>query len=78
MPLSCEKLPNSFSEVIGTKVPYLQAILPADTKMTKDIFHSLGCDTSQPPFFLSKRAPGSKGNMSDVMLFMQPTLKFPP
>lgn len=41
-------------------------LLPADTKMTKDIFHSLLCDTVQPPFFSFSN--GEK-NVHGVMLF---------
>lgn len=50
MALICEQLPDSLSEVIGSKVLHLYESHPHD-KTTKDIFHSLLCVTvqSHPP-----------------------------
>lgn len=48
MPLICEQLPNSFSEVIGSKVLHLH-VFHSHAKTTKDIFYSLLCVRVQPP-----------------------------
>lgn len=58
MALICEQLPDSLSEVIGSKVLHLYESHPHD-KTTKDIFHSLLCVTvqSHPPSPLSKSFP---------------------
>lgn len=57
MVLICEQLPDSLSEVIGSKVLHLYESHPHD-KTTKDIFHSLLCVTvqSHPPHPPSPRA----------------------
>lgn len=56
MLVSCEELPNSISEVIGDKVPYLQEFYPHPLKWQRTFSTHWLVTQSNSPFFPSERA----------------------
>lgn len=66
MPLICERLPNSISEVIGSKVLYLHESHP-HTKMTKGHFPLTGlCHNLPPPCFSFSNSAPSAGATAPI------------